>query len=91
KMADIPEETTEKIVMTVKKEIDSDDVSSKLQEMKNLQKLRKRQHGVSIVSLALGKKVTQDDEVLVSDPFKLKNWRNGAYESIEKWQDKARG
>ncbi|KAJ9585256.1 hypothetical protein L9F63_002956 [Diploptera punctata] len=89
-MADIPEETTEKVTFKKKtkkqfrkpispkdsddseEEIDSDDVSSKLQEMKNLQKLRKRQHGVSIVSLALGKKVTQDDEVLVSDPFKLK-------------------
>lgn len=53
-------------------EYDSDDVSSKLEEMKTLQKLRKRQNGVNIVSLALGKKVTTEDEVSVSDPFKLK-------------------
>jgi hypothetical protein len=33
--------------------------------MKTLQKLRKRQNGVSIVSLALGKKVTTEEEALV--------------------------
>jgi hypothetical protein len=36
--------------------------------MKTLQKLRKRQNGVSIVSLALGKlAVTEDDELVVRD------------------------
>jgi hypothetical protein len=39
--------------------------SLKLEEMKTLQKLRKRQNGVSIVSLALGKRVTTEDEALV--------------------------
>jgi hypothetical protein len=33
--------------------------------MKTLQKLRKRQNGVNIVSLALGKKVIAEDEALV--------------------------
>lgn len=33
--------------------------------MKTLQKLRKRQNGVNIVSLALGKKDIADDETLV--------------------------
>jgi hypothetical protein len=33
--------------------------------MKTLQKLRKRQHGVSIVTLALGKRVVTEDEALV--------------------------
>lgn len=33
--------------------------------MKTLQKLRKRQNGVSIVSLALGKKDIAEDEALV--------------------------
>jgi hypothetical protein len=33
--------------------------------MKTLQKLRKRQNGVNIVSLALGKKVVAEDEALV--------------------------
>lgn len=40
--------------------------------MKTLQKHRKRQNGVSIVTLALGKKVVTEDEALVTDPFKLK-------------------
>lgn len=38
--------------------------SLKLEEMKTLQKLRKRQNGVSIVSLAFGKKATTEDETL---------------------------
>ena len=39
--------------------------SVKLGEMKTLQKLRKRQNGVNIVSLALGKKDIAEDEALV--------------------------
>lgn len=58
---------------------DSDDqnneetsVMSKLEEMKNLQKLRGRPNGVSVVSLALGQKVSEVEECLVTDPFKVK-------------------
>ncbi|CAG2066160.1 unnamed protein product, partial [Timema podura] len=40
--------------------------------MKTLLGLRKRQNGVSIVSLALGKKVPAEDDVSNTDPFKLK-------------------
>nr|CAD7203257.1 unnamed protein product [Timema douglasi] len=43
-----------------------------LKEMKTLLSLRKRQNGVSIVSLALGKKVPAEDDVSNTDPFKLK-------------------
>nr|CAD7461733.1 unnamed protein product [Timema tahoe] len=43
-----------------------------LKEMKTLLGLRKRQNGVSIVSLALGKKVPAEDDVSNTDPFKLK-------------------
>jgi hypothetical protein len=39
------------------------DFRSKLEETKELQKLRKRPHGVSVVGLALGKKVTMEEEV----------------------------
>jgi len=40
--------------------------SAKLDEMKTLQKLRNRPHGVSIVSLALGQKVSNEvDEMAV--------------------------
>jgi len=53
-------------------EKDDNDVSVKLEEMKTLQKLRKRQNGVNIVSLAHGKKDIAEDEALVTDPFKLK-------------------
>ncbi|XP_039287152.1 telomere length and silencing protein 1 homolog [Nilaparvata lugens] len=48
-------------------------VMSKLEEMKNLQKLRGRPNGVSVVSLALGQKVSEVEECLVSDPFKVKS------------------
>jgi len=44
-----------------------------LEETKGLQKLRKRPHGVSVVGLTLGTKVSMADELSVSDdPFKLK-------------------
>lgn len=38
--------------------------SSKLMEMRELQELRKKPNGVSIVGLALGKKVTIEEEVI---------------------------
>nr|CAG4650542.1 EOG090X0F7F [Sida crystallina] len=50
-------------------EIDAE-VLSKLEETKEIQKLRQRPHGVSISALALGKKISTEDEVLSNDPFK---------------------
>ena len=46
---------------------------SKLEEMKTIQKLRKRPHGVSIASLAIGEKVSNEDGDLITDPFKAKS------------------
>ncbi|XP_049784469.1 telomere length and silencing protein 1 homolog [Schistocerca cancellata] len=51
---------------------EEEDTRKKLEEMKTLQKLRQRQNGVSLVSLALGKKVTLQEETSVTDPFKVK-------------------
>lgn len=48
-------------------------MSSKLEEMKDMQKLRKRPHGVSIVGLALGTKVSTEEEANGKDPFKIKS------------------
>ncbi|XP_008477912.1 telomere length and silencing protein 1 homolog [Diaphorina citri] len=45
----------------------------KLEEMKSLQKLRQRPNGVSIISLTVGEKVAEEDELLVKDPFKIKS------------------
>ncbi|KAJ8970601.1 hypothetical protein NQ314_001136, partial [Rhamnusium bicolor] len=57
-------------------ESDEDDtveqVSSKLNEMKEIQKLRGRPNGVSIVGLALGTKVALEDEMVAKDPFNVK-------------------
>nr|CAG4641261.1 EOG090X0F7F [Eulimnadia texana] len=47
------------------------DLLSTLEETKELQRLRQRPHGVSAVALALGKKVTVEEEILVKDPFKI--------------------
>ncbi|XP_057367295.1 splicing factor C9orf78 homolog [Daphnia carinata] len=47
------------------------DVLTKLEETKELQKLRERPHGISAVALALGKKITIEEEVTVNDPFKV--------------------
>ncbi|XP_034233371.1 telomere length and silencing protein 1 homolog [Thrips palmi] len=45
---------------------------AKLEEMKTVQKLRRRPNGVSIVSLAIGEKVSMEEEDMISDPFKAK-------------------
>ncbi|XP_075228742.1 splicing factor C9orf78 [Lycorma delicatula] len=47
-------------------------VLNKLEEMKTIQKLRQRPNGVSVVSLALGQKVSEEEECLVTDPFRVK-------------------
>nr|CAH7758558.1 unnamed protein product [Callosobruchus chinensis] len=55
---------------------DSDDenieqVSSKLTEMRELQKLRERPNGVSIVGLALGTNISSEEDSIVKDPFSV--------------------
>ena len=48
--------------------------NKKLEETIELQKLRKRPHGVNTITLASGKKVSKVDELVHNDPdpFKLK-------------------
>ena len=60
-----------------------------LEETIELQKLRKRSHGVNVVTLASGKKVTKVDELVNSDPdpFKLKS---GGLLTIEKAKQAAK-
>lgn len=41
--------------------------------MKDLQKLRQRPNGISVMGLALGKKVTVEQEITVKDPFSAKS------------------
>ncbi|CAH1394762.1 unnamed protein product [Nezara viridula] len=48
-------------------------IKEKLEEMKTIQKLRDRPHGVSVLTLTLGEKVSRDEEILISDPFKIKS------------------
>ena len=49
------------------------EILAKLEETKEKQRLRNRVNGVNAVSLALGKKVTLEEEVAVKDPFKVQN------------------
>ncbi|XP_025418494.1 telomere length and silencing protein 1 homolog isoform X2 [Sipha flava] len=51
-----------------------DDINmlKKLEEMKTMQRLRDRPNGVNIISLALGEKLSQEEEKLMVDPFKVK-------------------
>jgi len=56
-------------------QIDDDNSSeflSKLVETKERQKLRTRPHGVSIVGLAIGKKLAPGEEIAIKDPFSTK-------------------
>lgn len=48
---------------------DGGSVESKLCNLKEMQNLRKRAHGVSLISLALGKRVTLEEESVATDPF----------------------
>ena len=56
---------------------DSNEVDNKdaFEEILEIQKLRKRSHGVNAVTLASGKKVSKVDELVSNDadPFKLKS------------------
>lgn len=52
---------------------DSDtEIRSKLEDLKELQNLRKRPNGISITGLALGKKISVEEEAVSKDPFKIK-------------------
>ena len=55
------------------------------EEILEIQKLRKRSHGVNAVTLASGKKVSKVDELVSNDadPFKLKSGRE-RHDEIEK-------
>ncbi|PIK60827.1 hypothetical protein BSL78_02227 [Apostichopus japonicus] len=53
-------------------DIETEAVREKLEETKEAQKYRERQKGVSAVTLALGKKLSKEDEIVNNDPFKLK-------------------
>jgi len=69
---------------------DEEDINKDaLEETIELQKLRKRSHGVNVVTLASGKKVTKVDELVNSDPdpFKLKS---GGLLTIEKAKQAAK-
>lgn len=60
----------------IKDEEDSDDealILAKLEEAKEIQKLRERPNGVSVVTLATGQKVSVDEEITCKDPFKVKS------------------
>ncbi|XP_026751593.2 telomere length and silencing protein 1 homolog [Galleria mellonella] len=57
------------------KEDESDDeehILAKLDEAKEIQKLRERPNGVSVVALATGQKTTLEEEITCKDPFKIK-------------------
>ncbi|XP_036337089.1 telomere length and silencing protein 1 homolog, partial [Rhagoletis pomonella] len=43
-----------------------------LEEIKERQKLRQRPHGVSVIGLALGKKLAPEEEIAIKDPFNVK-------------------
>ncbi|XP_054734003.1 splicing factor C9orf78 [Anastrepha obliqua] len=43
-----------------------------LGEIKVRQKLRQRPHGVSVIGLALGKKLAPEEEIAIKDPFNVK-------------------
>ncbi|KAI8440986.1 hypothetical protein MSG28_009263 [Choristoneura fumiferana] len=51
---------------------DEEQILAKLEEAKELQKLRERPNGVSVISLATGQKMTIEEEITCKDPFKVK-------------------
>ncbi len=56
------------------KDDDSDSTKDTLEELLELQKLRKRANGVNAVTLACGKKLSKEEELINSDPdpFKIR-------------------
>lgn len=83
-MADTQDETKDSEKIVFKKKIrknirqrrNSDEEPNEeplsLEEIKEKQKLRERPHGVSIISLASGKKLAPEEEINLKDPFNIK-------------------
>ncbi|XP_050301002.1 telomere length and silencing protein 1 homolog [Anthonomus grandis grandis] len=61
----------QKIKVEESDEEDTSEISNKLGDLKEVQNLRKRPHGVSVIGLALGTKISAVDEVVAKDPFKV--------------------
>lgn len=57
----------------IKDEEESDDENLilKLEELKDIQKLRERPNGVSVMALAIGQKVDSEEEIACKDPFNV--------------------
>uniref|UniRef100_A0A1E1W326 Telomere length and silencing protein 1 homolog n=1 Tax=Pectinophora gossypiella TaxID=13191 RepID=A0A1E1W326_PECGO len=51
---------------------DEELILAKLEETKQIQKLRERPNGVSIIALATGEKASLQEEITCKDPFKVK-------------------
>lgn len=49
------------------------DILSRLEETKEIQKLRQRPKGVSVIGLAVGQKVSIEEELTCKDPYKIKS------------------
>ncbi|XP_055626769.1 splicing factor C9orf78 [Toxorhynchites rutilus septentrionalis] len=54
-------------------ETNEDNLLSKLEEMKDRQKLRSKPNGINILSLAIGKKISTEEGVANKDPFNVKS------------------
>nr|CAG4642100.1 EOG090X0F7F [Eurycercus lamellatus] len=52
------------------REDEDEDILAKLEETKEMQKLRERPHGISAAALAIGKPITIEEENNIKDPFK---------------------
>ncbi|XP_065337742.1 splicing factor C9orf78 [Cloeon dipterum] len=52
---------------------EEEDVISKIEDLREIQKLRNRAHGVTLVGLAVGEKVSEVEELSTNDPFKIKS------------------
>ncbi|XP_067643622.1 splicing factor C9orf78 [Eurosta solidaginis] len=50
----------------------ADEEIAVLEDIKERQKLRQRPHGVSVIGLALGKKLAPEEEITMKDPFNVK-------------------
>lgn len=48
-------------------------ILARLEEARELQKLRERPNGVSLIALATGQKVSIEEEITCKDPFKVKS------------------
>ena len=60
------------------------DQNEKLAETQELQKLRKRPHGVNAITLASGKKLSKVDELVNNDPDPFKISKTGGLLTLDK-------